>query len=157
MTGLGVLSPENNDVLRRHVEAESEHRMEDTLATLTEDCVFEDHALGSVWHGREGARAYYRMWWDAFGIRPHTTARHAPAPDLMIVETRFKGRHDGVFLDLAPTGREVDVPMTIFVNLANGLLRGERFYWNLGTLLEQIGVTMPVALPRGAGRVARHA
>jgi len=68
----------------------------------------------------------------------------------VIVETRFKGRHQGAFLGVAPTGHEVDVPMTIFVTMANGLMTGERFYWNLGTLLEQIGVSLPVALPRTA-------
>jgi hypothetical protein len=40
--------------------------------------------------------------------------------------------------------------MTIFVTFADGLLSGERFYWNLGTLLEQIGVKMPVTLPKAA-------
>jgi len=143
-----MLSPENQEVLVRHVRAETEHRMADTLATLTHDCVFEDHAFGRVWRGREGARAYYRLWWDAFGITPHTSARHAPAPDLMIVETRFKGRHVAEFCGVAPTGHDVDVPMTIFVTMAHGLLTGERFYWNLGTLLEQIGVASPVALAR---------
>ncbi|MCW5773089.1 MAG: nuclear transport factor 2 family protein [Rhodospirillaceae bacterium] len=145
-----MLSDENRDVVLRHVAAETEHRMDETLATLTEDCVFDDRAFGRVWHGREGARAYYRLWWDAFGIAPHTGARYAPSPDLLIVETNFKGRHVGPFLGIAPTGRPVDVPMTIFVTFARGLLSGERFYWNLGTLLEQIGVAMPVRLPAAA-------
>ncbi len=145
-----MLSPENRDIVLRHVRAETEHRMEETLATLTPDCVFDDRAFGRVWHGREGARAYYRMWWDAFGIAPHTSERYAPAPDLLIVETNFKGRHVGPFLGTAPTGRPVDVPMTIFVSFKDGLLSGERFYWNLGTLLEQIGVAMPVGLPAAA-------
>jgi steroid delta-isomerase-like uncharacterized protein len=145
-----MLTPENREVLLRHVKAETEHRMDETLATLTQDCVFEDHAFGKIWHGREGARDYYRLWWDAFGITPHTSARHVPTPDLMIVETRFKGRHKGAFLGVAPTGRAVDVPMTIFVTIKDGFMTGERFYWNLGTLLEQIGVKMPVALPAAA-------
>ena len=145
-----MLTPAYRDVLLRHVTAETEHRMEETLATLTEDCVFEDHAFARVWRGREGARAYYRLWWDAFGIKPHTSARYVPEPHLLVVETRFKGRHDGAFVGVAPTGRAVDVPMTIFVSFANGLMSGERFYWNLGTLLEQIGVKMPVALPAAA-------
>jgi len=144
-----MLSPENKQCLLRHVQAETEHRMEDTLATLTEDCVFEDHAFGKTWHGREGARAYYRLWWDAFGITPHTSARYAVNPDLMIVETRFKGCHTGVFLGILPTGQPVDVPMTIFVTMAGGLMTGERFYWNLITLLDQIGVKLPVALTPG--------
>ena len=145
-----MLSPENLEIVLRHVKAETEHRMEETLATLTPDCVFDDRAFGRVWHGREGARDYYRMWWDAFGIAPFTSARYAPQEDLLIVETRFKGRHKGPFLGVAPTGRDVDVPMTIFVTFADKLLSGERFYWNLGTLLEQIGVKMPVTLPKAA-------
>lgn len=140
-----MLSPANLEIVLRHVKAETEHRMEETLATLTPDCVFDDRAFSRVWRGREGARDYYRMWWDAFGIAPHTSARYAPKDDLLIVETHFKGRHVGPFLGIAPTGREVDVPMTIFVSFKDGLLSGEKFYWNLGTLLEQIGVRMPVA------------
>ncbi len=31
-----------------HLAAENEHRLEDTLATLHEDCLFEDRALGQV-------------------------------------------------------------------------------------------------------------
>ena len=145
-----MLTDANRECLLRHVKAETDHKMDETLATLTEDCVFEDHAFGKVWHGREGARDYYRLWWDAFGIKPYTSARHVPSPDLMIVETRFKGRHTGDFLGVKPTGRDVDVPMTIFVSMKDGLMTGERFYWNLGTLLEQIGVKMPVALPAAA-------
>src|SRR5262245_34461398 len=122
-----MMSPENRETLLRHVKAETEHKMEETLATLTPDCVFEDHAFGKVWRGREGARDYYRLWWDAFGITPHTSARYVPDPHLMIVETHFKGRHKGPFLGVAPTGRDVDIPMTIFVTMGDGLMKGERF------------------------------
>jgi steroid delta-isomerase-like uncharacterized protein len=145
-----MLSKENLEIVLRHVKAETEHRMEETLATLTPDCLFDDRAFGRVWHGREGARDYYRLWWDAFGIAPHTGARYAPQEDLLIVETRFKGRHVGPFLGIAPTGNAVDVPMTIFVSFKDGLLSGEKFYWNLGTLLEQIGVKLPVDVPAAA-------
>lgn len=135
-----MLSPENLDIVRRHVLAETEHLMEETLATLTADCVFDDRAFGKVWHGRDGARAYYRVWWDAFGIKPFTSSRYAPAPDLLIVEAHLRGKHIGPFLGVAPTANDVDVPMCVFVTFRDGLLSGERFYWNLGTLLAQIGV-----------------
>ena len=86
----------------------------------------------------------------ALGFAESFHAEIRAPEDLLIVETHFKGRHKGPFLGVAPTGREVDVPMTIFVTFADGLLSGERFYWNLGTLLEQIGVKMPVTLPKAA-------
>ena len=122
--------------------------MAETLATLTEDCVFDDRAFRRVWHGREGARDYYRLWWDAFGIRPETGARHAPREDLLVVETDFVGIHVGEFLGVAPTGREVSVPMVIFVDFRDGLLSGERFYWNPADLMSQIGVDLPYAVPK---------
>jgi len=138
-----MLSPENAEVVKRHVIAETEHRMAETLDTLTEDCVFDDRALGKVWRGRAAAGDYYRMWWDAFAIRPETEARHAATPDLLVVETRFTGTHNGPFLGVAPTGRAVSVPMTIFVTFRDGLLSGERFYWNVADVMQQVGVTLP--------------
>lgn len=141
-----MLTPEYQKVLIAHVEAETAHRMEDTLATLTQDCVFDDRALGRVWHGREGARDYYRMWWDGFAIRPEGSTRFTPADDMLIVETRFVGTHQGSFLGVAPTGRPVDVPMAIFVSFADGLMSGERFYWNPADLMAQVGVEIPFAL-----------
>ena len=142
-----MLSPENFLIVKRHVIAETEHRMTETLETLTEDCVFDDKAFGRVWHGRDGAAAYYRLWWDAFAIRPETDQRYAPSQDLLVVETRFTGHHDGPFLGVAPTGRAVSVPMTIFVSFRDGLLSGERFYWSLADLMGQIGADLPWDLP----------
>ncbi len=138
-----MLADENMDVVRRHVAAETNHQMAETLATLTEDCVFDDRAFNRVWRGREGAEAYYRQWWDAFAVVPETADRYAPKPDLLIVETRFVGRHEGRFLGVEPTGNEIALPMTIFVDFRGGLLSGERFYWNLADLMAQIGVALP--------------
>jgi SnoaL-like domain len=74
-------------LLRRHLEAENARRMDDTLATLTEDCVFDDRALARTFHGRAGAADYYRIWWDAFSptVTPstctgETTAGSSPRP-----------------------------------------------------------------------------
>ncbi len=141
-----TLTPENAAIVVRHVEAETAHKMEETLATLTEDCVFEDCALGKVWHGKEGARDHYRMWWDAFGVMPQATARYTVTPEQMVVELRFTGTHVGPFLGIAPTGRKVDIPMVLFVELRDGLLHGEKFYWNIADLLTQLGIDLPVEL-----------
>lgn len=141
-----MLTTEYRKVLTAHVGAETAHRMDETLATLTEDCVFDDRALGRVWHGREGARDYYRMWWDSFAIKPERSTLFTPADDILIVETHFVGRHQGTFLGVAPTGSAVDVPMAIFVSFADGLMSGERFYWNPADLMAQVGVEIPFAL-----------
>jgi len=64
-----MTAPNYQRLLRVHLAAENAHRMEETLATLTEDCRFEDLTIGKTFYGREGARDYYRLWWDALLLR----------------------------------------------------------------------------------------
>lgn len=144
-----MISDADRALLARHLAAENEHRMEDTLATLTPDCVFDDRALGRVWNGHPGARAYYEMWWSGFGATVHTERRHYTVDGAAIVETHFRGTHVGPFLGVAPTGRDVDVELAIFIELRDGLMTGERFYWDVGSLLRQIGVGDAPAVPAG--------
>lgn len=130
-------------LLRRHVEAENAHDMEATLATLHPDCVFEDVPSGRVYRGRDGAAAHYRRWWDAFGLEfrgGDRDTRHVTTTGAFVAEGRFVGRHVGTFDGLAPTGREVDFRFVVIVGFRDGLMAGERFYYDLDTLRGQLGV-----------------
>jgi steroid delta-isomerase-like uncharacterized protein len=132
------LDPRNQAIVRAHVAAETAFDMEATLATLTEDCLFEDMASGQRYQGREAVRAYYRAWWDAFGNVPVGHRRHVPAPDCLIAETRFVGRHQGAYKGVAASGRPIDLPVAIIVTFRDGLMQGERFYYDEATLMRQI-------------------
>lgn len=132
------LDPANAAVLRRHVAAETGFDVEGTLATLTADCLFEDMPSGATYRGRDAVRAYYREWWDAFGNVPEASRLYVAAPDCLIVETRFVGRHRGPYRGAAPSGRPIDLPLAIFVRFRDGLMSGERFYYDRATLLRQI-------------------
>ncbi|HYM30549.1 MAG TPA: ester cyclase [Candidatus Cybelea sp.] len=136
-----ALSSDYRALLARHLAAENQHRLDDVLATLTPDCVFRDFALAQSFRGHEGAGRYYRLWWDAFG---HVVAReklHEAGERSCIAEVRFQGRHDGPFLGIPATGRAIDLPIAIVVDLGETLMSGERFYWDMATLLRQIGRT----------------
>ena len=134
-----ALQPDYLAVLKAHVAAETAHRMEETLATLTADCVFEDMPSGAIYHGHAGVREYYAAWWAAFGNVPSGSRRYVPASDCLIVETRFVGTHRGVWEGIAPSGRAIDLPVAIFISFRDGLISGERFYYDSATLLRQIG------------------
>jgi hypothetical protein len=77
-------------VVNRHLAAENAHRMEETLAELHPDCLFEDLPLGKTYRGRAEAEAYYRLWWDAFNLEVKGERRHwseggafmMPRPDI---------------------------------------------------------------------------
>ncbi len=128
-------------LLLTHLQAENAHRMEETLATLTPDCLFEDLALGQVFRGHAGARQYYQMWWDAFSTTAHPEHVYYTDQDFAVAEVRFQGTHIGSFLGIEPTGRQVDIPTAIVATLRDGLMAGERMYWDVITLLRQLGVS----------------
>ena len=132
------LAPENAEVLKRHVGAETVHDMEGTLATLTPNCVFEDVPTATVHHGHEGVRAYYQRWWSAFRNAPEKSRRYVAGPATLIVETHFVGKHVGAWEGIIPTGRAIDLPVMIVISFADGLMSGERFYYDRATLLGQL-------------------
>lgn len=134
------LSPTYTTILHQHLAAETVFDMAGTLATLTEDCVFEDVATGEVHRGREAVRAYYNEWWNAFGIVPEDIRRYIASENFLVVETRFVGSHRGSYRGAPPTGRPLNLPVAIFISLRDGLMSGERFYYDRATLLAQIQI-----------------
>ena len=77
--------------------AENDHRLEDTLATLHEECVFEDRTLQQTFHGRKGAGEYYTKWWNTFDLIVKGEKRHWTTEGAMIAETHYQGTHIGEF------------------------------------------------------------
>jgi ketosteroid isomerase-like protein len=130
---------ENQACVGAHLAAENQHDMAGTLATLHPECVFVDEALGMRWEGHAGARRHYEMWWSAFGVTPEDGTLHWSSDDLAIGEAVFAGRHVGRFADIEPTGRPLRLPFVVFVRFRDGLLAGERFVYDLNTLLRQLG------------------
>lgn len=138
---------ERQAIVRRHLEAENAFRLEETLDTLTEDCVFEDVPLGERVVGRQAAAAYYQRWWRAFPDLRWVPQRRAFTEDGVVAELIARGTHRGDFFGVAPTGRAIALPVTIVVAFAGGRMSGERLYYDLLTLLRQLGVTaIPPAL-----------
>lgn len=132
----------NRLMLQRHLAAENAHDMAATLATIHPDCVFRDMATGQVFPGLAGAERHYRQWWDAFGNVVERSAlggAHWIDEETYVAEPQYVGRHAGPFLGLAPTGRGFTLPFVVFVRFRDGLFVEERFYYDLATLLRQLG------------------
>jgi len=129
----------NEACLRAHLSAEGVHDMPSTLKTLHPECRFLDEPLGLRFEGRDGARQHYDMWWSGFGATLDGGALYWVRDDLVIGDSTFVGRHDGTFAGLAATGRPLLLPFVVFVDFRDGLLAGERFVYDLNSLLRQVG------------------
>jgi steroid delta-isomerase-like uncharacterized protein len=138
-------------LLWQHLEAENAHNLEGTLATLHPDCVFQDHATGQVWNGREGAAAHYRQWWDCFDVevvRKEGQSAGWIGESVYAAEATWIGTHSGEFLGTPATGKAISQPFVVLVAFKDGLMSEERFHYDLGSLLRQIGVDPVPALAK---------
>ena len=130
-------------VIRRHLTAENAHDLDGTLDTLHRDCVFRDHATGQVWHGRTGAADHYRQWWDAFDVtvvRGEGQRAYWASEDTYVAQVTWRGPHIGTYLGIPATGIAIDHPFVVFVTFRDGLMAGEEFFYDLASLLRQLGV-----------------
>jgi steroid delta-isomerase-like uncharacterized protein len=137
---LETLLAQHRELVARHLAAENAHQLEETLATLHPNCLFEDMALGLEYRGREGAGEYYRTWWNAFSIEVRGIARHWTTEGNMIAETRYVGTHTGEFFGVPATGRNLDLQLAVVIRFRDGFMLGERFYYDLASLRSQLGV-----------------
>ena len=56
-----------------------------------------------------------------------------------MAEANWHGRHIGRFLGIEPTGRAIEQPFVVVLGFRDGLMVSERFHYDLGALLRQIG------------------
>ncbi len=137
---LDHLLDRNKAVVARHLQAENAHALQATLDTLHPDCIFEDLPLGQVYRGKAGAAEYYRTWWNAFQIEVRGVARHWSVEGNMVAETSYVGTHVGRFHGIAPTGLPIHLPLAVVITFEDGLMLGERFYYDAGALFRQLGL-----------------
>lgn len=126
-------------LLDRHLAAENAHDLDGTLATLTADCEFVDGALGMRWSGHDGAAAHYTMWWNAFDLHVTGERLHL-ADESAVAETTWRGTHIGTFAGVAATRRSVELAVAVVIDFRDGMMTGERFYWDAAGLARQLGV-----------------
>jgi steroid delta-isomerase-like uncharacterized protein len=110
---------------------------------LTEDAVFWDQAQSRSFAGRAVVEAVWRAFFvDGFAevrIEIHTLI----ADDMVAaLEFTFRGRHQGRFMGIPPTGREVAIPMALFCWIEAREIRQASLYYDAGTLLRQLGLAL---------------
>jgi predicted ester cyclase len=58
------------------------------------------------------------------------------------LEFTFRGRHQGRFMGIPPTSREVVIPMALFCRIEAREIRQASLYYDAGTLLRQLGLAL---------------
>ncbi|MDP7723615.1 ester cyclase [Mycobacterium sp. TY814] len=130
----------------RYFAAWNQRDLATALAAIAETVHWEDPSLPAPITDHEQAGGFFTAAWSGF---PDLTF-HAVGEPLVDVlnrrvsqEWRMVGTHSGEGFPpgVAPTGRQFDIPGTDVWQVDNdGRAASVHAYWNLGTLLTQLGL-----------------
>lgn len=139
--------PQADDALRtrreaivmEHMTAENAHEFERCIDAFAHPR-YEIVATGEVWDGHDGVNALLHENITAFPDFSFDPQVLQHADRAVIVEGRFRGTHKGNWRGLPPTGRRIDFPLIIVFDFDGDRMTCERTYFDLGTILRQLGV-----------------
>jgi steroid delta-isomerase-like uncharacterized protein len=115
------------------------------FGTLLADDFVEHEELPGLEPTKDGVQALFRMYRAAFPDLKMEVEDVIVSGDKAVSRVRVTGTHQGDFLGVAATGREVDVPLIDIMRLGDdGLVREHWGLFDSMRLLQQLG-----ALPEG--------
>ena len=150
------MAPEHDiaTVFDDHVAAEFvDMDLEATMATMTDDPYVNHVPVMTGGVGREGVRQFYGShfigkWPQDIAITPVSrTVGENQVVDELILSFTHDIEMPQLLPGVAPTGRHVELPFCVVVGFDGGKVAHEHIYWDQASLLVQIGLLDPEALP----------
>ncbi len=147
-----------------HTRTEFEARDVDaTMATMVDEPYVNHIPTMAGGVGHDELKRFYK--YHFIGANPPDT-RIAPisrtvGSGSLVDEILFSFTHtseiDWMLPGIAPTGRKVEIPLVAVVQFRDGKLVHEHIYWDQASVLVQIGLLDPSALPVAGVETARKA
>ncbi len=127
--------------IEEHLAAESAQNLEALLAGMTEDCynlVLCDPS--PLYRGPgEVAKRYRGLWTALPDLQVRLRRVVAVEGQTAVTEHTLSGTHRGPLFGIAATGHLVQVDTAVIWEFAGDRIRGETVYFDLATMLRQIG------------------
>jgi hypothetical protein len=138
-----------------HREAEAARDIDAILETFVADCFLETLPLGLRSQGRDAVRAAYEaQFFTAFPDLAPEDEGMAFGDDVIAVWGTLRGTSRGDWLGIRPGGGTFAVPFANVVPFDQGLMAGERIYFDLVTLCEQARIPLEEVRAAAATRAA---
>lgn len=127
-------------MLRDWVEAENSQDVDKFASFYTDDAVWEDVALGLVNRGKKEVKDYFKAMFVAFPDLKFEVESAFVAGDWGGCEWLMTGTQTSDFSGIPATGKKFSVRGVSVIQLRNGKISRNSDYYNLATLLQQVGL-----------------
>ena len=128
------------DAVARYAAAKSRQDVAAALACCTEDFVLETIPFGTRANGTAEAAVHLSGFFAAFPDYRVTVDGQAAGPDVVTAWGTVRATLRGAFGSLPATGRAFELPFVCVFPVRNGALTGERFFFDLYAMCEQLGL-----------------
>jgi steroid delta-isomerase-like uncharacterized protein len=131
---------ENLRTTEEHLRAEDSRQLDSLLATLTEDCVYEDSLLEEPVRGKAAVAEYYQDLWRAFPDFEYTVTNRVADASCVIYEMTLSGRQTSDFRGFPASGRSGVLKAAVVFPMNDGKATGERIYIDGLSFVTQMGL-----------------
>jgi steroid delta-isomerase-like uncharacterized protein len=146
-----ALREKREEIVIEHMESENRHEFDVTLETFDHPR-YELIGTGDVYDGPEEVAAYFEETRTAFPDQRNELIALHHSDGAVLVEAMLYGTHGGSFRGLPATGRKFEMQFCAIFVFDEDRLVCERVYFDVGTILRQLGIAHdPMTL---TGRVA---
>ena len=136
---------DNAKMMQTHYGAFNDRDFDRGSALAAEDLDLTQVPFGSVNHGPEGLRQFYEFWAGSFPNSRAELVNVVAAEDAVTAEGIFRGTHEASLAspvgEIPATGRKVEIWHCFVFAVKNGQLASGRLYFDVATLMQQLGVT----------------
>ncbi len=141
-----VLSPQQLiDAAKAPEIAYNEKNWTAARASLTSDVVYDEVGTRRRIQGPDQVIAAWQAWSKAFPDSRATFNNAFATGNSVVLEVTWQGTHNGPLETpggaIAATGKRIEIRACVVVELAGEKTKLQRHYFDMATLLEQIGAT----------------
>jgi steroid delta-isomerase-like uncharacterized protein len=123
------------------VEAWASHDLDKMVAIYTEDCIYEDVALGRIMHGKKEIRAFLKEFITACPDDGSLEINSCFASsNRMCMEFTMNGTIKGSFLGVQATGKAISIRGVHVCEFKGDKVSKVSDYWDTASLMRQLGI-----------------
>jgi steroid delta-isomerase-like uncharacterized protein len=133
------------ELAKLSVVAYNEKNWEAVKEALTADAVYEEIPTARRIEGRQAILPVWKEWAAAFPDSRATFENAIAGDTAVTLELRWRGTHTGRLNlpggTVEPTRKPIDIRACQVIETENGKTRGVRHYFDVATMLRQLGIT----------------
>ncbi len=133
------------DTAKAPVLAYNQKNWDKLRASVTPDFVYDEVGTQRKLKGVDEVIAVSQAWAEAFPDSKATFHNTFVSGNTVVLEVTWKGTHKGALQtpkgSIAPTGKPIAIRSCIVMEIAGDKAKHERQYFDMATLLQQLGVT----------------